>query len=85
MIGGIFFIANDTKVNTLPVRNYILVEVESTDGYPFPLALPIGKKAKDLVVLFQPNYHRIFRRANGKWLEINEDQRIYSDIQMKVT
>lgn len=85
LIGGILFIVKDTKINTLPKRSYILVEVKSDKGYPFPLALPPGKTAKEIVVLFEPNYHHIFRRTKGKWIELDDSQKIYSDIKMKVT
>ena len=86
LIGAILFINNETSNKVATVnRSYIVASVTNDDAYPFEMTFKKGSTAREIAIVFQPNYSHLFRKTKDGWLEVDDAQKIYSDIQMKIT
>lgn len=85
LVGAIFFINSETsQKDSTTIKNYIVVKATGESNYPFEMTFPKGTKARDIALVFNSHYSHLYRKTKDGLLEVEDGQRIYSDIQMKI-
>lgn len=83
-IGAILLINKSIKKD-IPPREYIVVTATGKTNYNFPIALDKGLTANEVAMYFTHSYSHLQRKQGIRFIDIKPEQRINSDIQIKIS
>lgn len=83
-VGAILLINKSNPKKEIPQRDFIIVTATGKSNYNFPVALDKGITVGEAALYFAPSYSSLQRKQGLKYIELQPDQRINSDIQIKI-